>query len=35
MIVGITVQMISSFVLPWIGSPSDSSPGFARYFQIA
>src|SRR5207342_1615254 len=31
--VGITVQVISSFVLPWIGSPSDSSPGFARYFQ--
>src|SRR3954451_3837740 len=31
--VGMTVQVISSFVLPWIGSPSDSSPGFARYFH--
>src|SRR5919198_4376054 len=33
MTVGITVQVISSLVLPWIGSPSDSSPGFARYFH--
>ena len=31
MTVGITVQAISTRVLPWIGSPSPSSPGFARY----
>ena len=30
MIVGITVQAISSFVLPCTGLPSDSSPGLAR-----
>ena len=35
MIVGITVHAISRRVLPWMGSPSDSSPGFALYFQIA
>ncbi len=35
MIVGITVQAISSLVLPWIGLPSDSSPGFALNFQSA
>ena len=33
--VGIAVQAISSRVLPWIGSPSDSSPGLARQRQIA
>src|SRR6266480_5214558 len=33
MTVGITVHVISSLVLPWIGSPSDSSPGLARYFH--
>ncbi len=31
---GISVQMISSGVLPWIGSPSDMSPGLALNFHI-
>ena len=31
---GISVHTISSMVLPWIGSPSDMSPGFARNFHI-
>jgi phosphate transport system substrate-binding protein len=30
MMVGISVQAISSFVFPWIGSPSERSPGLAR-----
>jgi hypothetical protein len=31
MMVGMTVQMISSVVLPWMGGPSrNSSPGRAR-----
>ena len=29
-LLGTIVQMISRRVLPWIGSPSDSSPGLAR-----
>ena len=32
--IGITVQMISSPVWPWIGAPSDMSPGRARNFHI-
>ena len=35
MIVGITVQAISNSMLPWIGSPSDSSPGLALNFHSA
>ena len=27
---GIVTQITSSLVLPWIGSPSDMSPGLAR-----
>jgi hypothetical protein len=30
MIVGTITQMTSSFALPWIGAPSDLSPGRAR-----
>ena len=31
---GISVQAISSTVWPWIGLPSDMSPGLARNFHI-
>ena len=31
---GISVQTISSTVWPWIGLPSDMSPGLARNFHI-
>ena len=34
MTIGMTVQTISSPVCPWIGAPSESSPGFARNFTI-
>ncbi len=33
-IVGITVQTISIVVCPWIGGPSDQSPGSARKLMI-
>ena len=33
MMIGMIVQTISSFVLPWIGSPSLSSPGLAATDQ--
>ena len=34
MMIGMTVQMTSRPVWPWIGAPSDMSPGRARNFHI-